>query len=97
MRSTALVTVLSLFLEVTSDDKGFCSVESRSDCEGDKLKTYSPLSNEILAKIEAAEAGYVECKEGGCKCYEAVIDTDLAKFPRVTRQMLLDIRDFILL
>ena len=100
MRSVELAIVLSL-LQMTSEvatDDGFCSAEKKSDCEGDKQQqTYSQVGNEILAKIEAAEeAGYRECTEGGCKCYEAVIDSDLAKFPKVTREMLSDIRDIIL-
>ena len=53
------------------------------------------MSNDILGKIEAAEADHRECREGGCKCYEAVIDSDLAKFPKVTRKMLADIRNAV--
>ena len=99
MRSVELAIVLSL-LQMTSEvvtDDGFCSAEKKSDCEGDNQEIYSQVGNEILAKIKAAEeASYRECTEGGCKCYEAVIDSDLAKFPKVTREMLSDIRDIIL-
>ena len=92
MRVAAVAIVLSL-LEVTADDEGFCSAETKSDCESDGKQTYSQVSSEIWGKIEAAEAGYKECRQGGCQCYEAVIDSDLAKFPKVTREMLSDTRD----
>ena len=83
--------------EVATGEDGLCSAEKKSDCEGDNQEIYSQVGNEIMAKIEAAEeAGHRECTEGGCKCYEAVIDSDLAKFPKVTREMLSDTRDIIL-
>ena len=91
----AIILLLQLHSEVATDD-GFCSADTKSDCEIEK-GAYSQFSNEILGKIAAAEAGYQECTEGGCKCYEAVIDSDLAKFPTVTREMLTEIRDKIFL
>ena len=87
----AIILLLQLHSEVATED-GFCSADTKSDCESEK-GAYSQFSNEILGKIAAAEAGYEECTEGGCKCYEAVIDSDLAKFPTVTREMLTEIRD----
>ena len=97
MKSTtlAIILLLQLHLEVATKD-GFCSADTKSDC-GSEKGAYSQFSNEILAKIAAAEAGHEECTEGGCKCYEAVIDSDLAKFPTVTREMLTEIRDKIFL
>ena len=93
--SLAIILLLQLHSEVATDD-GFCSADTKSDCEIEK-GAYSQFSNEILGKIAAAVAGYEECTEGGCKCYEAVIDSDLAKFPTVTREMLKEIRDKIFL
>ena len=87
----AIILLLQLHSEVATEE-GFCSADTKSDC-GSEKDAYSQFSNEILGKIAAAEAGYEECMEGGCKCYEAVIDSDLAKFPTVTREMLTEIRD----
>ena len=91
----AIILLLQLHSEVATEE-GFCSADTKSGC-GSEKGAYSQFSNEILGKIAAAEAGYEECTEGGCKCYEAVIDSDLAKFPTVTKEMLTEIRDKIFL
>ena len=74
----AAVAIVFLLLEVTAYDEGFCSAETKSDCESDRKQTYSQVSSEILGKIEATEARYKECRQGGCRCYEAVIDSELS-------------------
>ena len=91
----AMILLLQLHSEVATEE-GFCSADTKSDC-GSEKDAYSQFSNEILGKIAAAEAGYEECTEGGCNCYEAVIDSGLAKFPSVTKEMLTEIRDKIFL
>ena len=96
----ACAVVVSLLLQLVARaaaaDDAFCSAaKTDGNCDGGSSsdQTRFSASSELFYKVQVAGENYRQCGEGGCECYEAVIDSDLAKFPKVTRKMLSDVRE----
>ena len=95
MACAILVLLLQLAASAVAED-GFCSAaktDTDSNCVSDETLFPASSASELFNKVQVAGENYRQCGAGGCECYEAVIDSDLAKFPQVTRKMLSDARE----